>query len=169
MFTHLTDEWAGWLAELNRVLKPGGLLMASILGGGMWSALAEGEWRDDETGMCVIRAGAPWSIGGPVVFHSEWWLREHWGRGMEIASLDPGNQAWQHGWVVLAKREPRIEAADLERLSDDPREASALRRNIALLHHEDRRLRPRYLRLTARTARDAGRWWSSRIRARLSR
>jgi SAM-dependent methyltransferase len=169
VFTHLTDDWAGWLAELNRVLRPGGLLMASILGAGMWAPLVGGDWREDEIGMCVIRAGAPWSIGGPVVFHSEWWLREHWGRGMEIVSLDPGAQAWQHGWVVLTKRRAGIEPAVLERLSDDAREADALRRNLALVHEEDRRLRPRYLRLTARSVRDASRWWSRRLRARLGR
>lgn len=168
VFTHLTDNWARWLSELNRALKPGGLLMVSVLGGGMWAALEKSEWDGDRTGMCVLRAGAPWSIGGPVVFHSQWWLREHWGRGFEIVDLDPGDDPWGHAWVVMAKRQAVVEAAELERLSDDPREVEALQRNLELVHAEDRRLRPRYLRLTARTARDAGRWWTRRIRSRLA-
>jgi len=170
VFTHLTDHWAGWLAELNRVLRPGGLLMTSILGPGMWAALVdEPAWDEDRTGMCVIRAGAPWSIGGPAVFHSEWWLRAHWGRGFELDALDPGAEPWTHGWVVLRKISPAVDPGDLERVSDDPREVPALQHNLALAHAEDRRLRPRYLRLTARTARDAGRWWGRRIRSGLGR
>jgi SAM-dependent methyltransferase len=166
VFTHLTDNWAGWLSELNRVLKPGGLLMASILGPGMWAALVEeDEWEPDRVGMCVIRAGAPWSIGGPAVFHSEWWLREHWGRGFEIVALDPGAVHWSHGWVVLRKIHDTVDAGELERVSDDPREVTALQHALALAHADDRRLRPRYLRLTGRNARDAGRWWARRVRS----
>ncbi len=36
VFTHLTDRWAGWLAELHRVLRPGGLAIISFLGGAMY-------------------------------------------------------------------------------------------------------------------------------------
>lgn len=169
VFTHLTDDWAGWLSELNRVLKPGGILMASTLGRGMWAALETTAWDEERTGMCVLRAGAPWSIGGPLVFHSEWWLREHWGRGFEVAAIDPGADPWSHGWVVARKRQSTIEPTELEALSDDPREVAAIQHNLALVHADDRRLRPRYLRLTGRTARDAMRWWSRNIRSRAAR
>lgn len=168
VFTHLTDSWSGWLAELNRVLKPGGLLMVSILGPGMWEAISDGDWEDDRIGMCVIRAGAPWSIGGPLVFHSEWWLRAHWGRGLEIVSVNRGADPWTHGWVVMRKREAAISPAELEALADDPREAAALKHNLDLVHAEDRRLRPRYLQLTGRSARDAGGWWLRRLRSWIS-
>jgi len=34
VFTHITDEWSGWLLDLHRVLKDDGLLMVSVLGRG---------------------------------------------------------------------------------------------------------------------------------------
>src|SRR5262245_48141507 len=35
VFSHLPD-WAPWLLELRRVLKPGGILVASVHGRGLW-------------------------------------------------------------------------------------------------------------------------------------
>jgi SAM-dependent methyltransferase len=165
VFTHLSDDWAAWMLELHRTLADGGLLMASVLGPGMWSAIADGEWQEDRTGMCVLRAGQPWSIGGPTVFLSEWWIREHWGRAFDIVSLDPGRDPWTHGWVVLRKRPVTLTVSDLEQLGDDSREVDALRHNIKLLHAEDRRMRPRYLALTARRPLIAARWWARRARS----
>jgi SAM-dependent methyltransferase len=167
VFTHLTDGWAAWLAELHRTLADGGLLMASVLGPGMWNAIAAGAWQEDRTGMCVLRAGQPWSVGGPTVFHSEWWIREHWGRAFEIVSLDPGREPWHHGWVVLRKRSGIASAAELDRIGQDPREVEALRHNLELLHAEDRRLRPRFVKLTGRQQVIAARWWLRRMRARV--
>ena len=31
VFTHITHEWSAWLLELHRILKPDGLLLATIL------------------------------------------------------------------------------------------------------------------------------------------
>jgi len=44
VFTHLTDHWAGWLAELHRVLAPGGLAIVSFLGGAMYGAWTGDAW-----------------------------------------------------------------------------------------------------------------------------
>ena len=167
VFTHLTDGWAPWLVELHRVLADGALLMASILGPGMWGAIGAGQWPGDRIGNCVLRAGQPWSVGGPTVFHSEWWIREHWGRAFDVVGVDPGLRPWEHGWVVMRKRPGPVRAADLERLGDDPREVAALQENLDVLHAEDRRMRPRYLRLTARSPRIAASWWLRRLRSRL--
>jgi SAM-dependent methyltransferase len=165
VFTHLAEEWSPWLADLHRVLADGGLLMISVLGAGMWQNVDAGEWQEDRTGMCVVRPGQPWSMGGPVVFHSQWWIREHWGRAFDIVSLDPGTEPTTHGWVVLKKRDVAVDAAELDRLGDDPREAEALRHNLELLYAEDRRLRPRYLGLTARDQMLTARWWWRRARS----
>jgi hypothetical protein len=139
--------------------------MISVLGAGMWHNVDAGEWQEERTGMCVLRPGQPWSMGGPVVFHSEWWIREHWGRGFDIVSLDPGSAPTTHGWVVMRKRDVAIDAAEFERLSDDPREAEALRHNVELLSADDRRLRPKYLALTARDYMLTARWWYRRARS----
>lgn len=143
VFTHLTEHWSGWLAEMHRILKPGGLAIFSFLGEAMWNAIrpAGGEaWNDDATGMLVTELGNPWETGGPNVFHSEWWLREHWGRGFEVAELRP-RDSWRgvegHAWVVLRRGEGRLSAQDLARLDpQEQREAPALARNLRLLMRE---------------------------------
>ena len=40
--------------------------------------------------MLVTKTWNPLDSGGPFVFHSEWWLREHWGRAFEIDFLERG-------------------------------------------------------------------------------
>ena len=78
--------------------------------------------------------------GGPFVFHSEWWLREHWGRAFEIDFLErrpavpaPGQTA---GAVVLRPRPGHLDAADLERPGDGARELAAAEQNLEQLHSE---------------------------------
>jgi SAM-dependent methyltransferase len=72
VFTHLSDEWAGWLLELHRVLKPDGLLFATFLTEPHWQTYEQGAWDEDRVGMNVIKKWNPWDTGGPLVFHSEW-------------------------------------------------------------------------------------------------
>jgi SAM-dependent methyltransferase len=144
VFTHLTDHWAGWLLELHRVLRPGGLLLATFLNEGHWDAYGRGPWDEDRIGMNVIKKWNPWETGGPVVFHSEWWIREHWGRLFEIlvverhdlvedGSTDPPRG---QGAALLRCRQERPDANQLERPADDPRELMAARHNVEQLHRE---------------------------------
>ena len=138
VFTHVTDHWAGWLLELHRVLKPQGLLFATFLGEPHWKEFEQGLWDPDRVGMNVIKKWNPWDTGGPVVFHSEWWLREHWGRGFEIVSFelrDPGEPNGQ-GAALFCRRPVSLGPADLERPAPDPRELEAVRLNLQQLHRE---------------------------------
>ena len=67
----------------------------------------------------------------PVIFHSEWGLRAHWGRAFEILRLD--SHAGRR-WLLLRRRDVRVAREDLERPErDEPREALALRANVAVL------------------------------------
>jgi SAM-dependent methyltransferase len=139
VMTHITDNWSGWLMELDRVLAPGGLLIASFLGEGVWDAMVSEPYREDEVGMTVLRH---WQ-DGPWVFHSEWWLRAHWGRLFEILEVarpprtDDGSPQITHSYIVLAKRKVEITARDLELCSpDEPRELAGLQTNIRLLQSE---------------------------------
>jgi SAM-dependent methyltransferase len=169
VFTHLGESWSGWLRELHRVLADDGILVVSFLGKGMWEAIGDGEWDEDRIGMCMLRAGQPWSIGGPTVFHSEWWLRAHWGRAFEVIGIDGGDEPWRHGWVTLRKRSPLPGRDELEQPADDPRELAALQHNVELLHAADRRLRSRSLRMLAMPRVIAGVWWLRRLRSQLAR
>src|SRR6184192_4124487 len=71
VFTHLTDQWAGWLLELHRVLRPQGLLFATFLSEPHWEVFDQGVWDEDRVGMNVIKKWSSWDTGGPIVFHSE--------------------------------------------------------------------------------------------------
>jgi len=148
VFTHVT-RWAEWLLELRRVLRPGGLLVATVLGGASWAngaAAARGvAWDEDRTGILVEGYGAGFDDGyGPAVFVSEWWLREHWGRALDVVRFEPLGLAMPQGkeagqaWVVARKR-PDGEiptAEDLVAPGEDPREAPAAVRAQWLAYEE---------------------------------
>jgi SAM-dependent methyltransferase len=145
VFTHLAENWSRWLAELNRVLKPDGLLFATFMGRGMVEEIAGEPWDDEKFGMNVIKCGQSWDLGGPMVIHSPWWIEEHWGRGFEIVSITPdgfASKPWLcHGSVMMRKRGP-VKADELERINpSDSRETLALAHNVEQLRREAADLR----------------------------
>jgi len=141
VFTHVSDEWSGWLLDLHRVLKEDGLLVASVLGGGMSEEIAQEPWDPDRIGMNVLGRSKPWSKGGPNVLISEWWLRAHWGRIFEVLHYKEFGQGGQD--VVLMRRRPvRASREELERPErGEPRELESLRHNVHQLHRESAGLR----------------------------
>lgn len=143
VFTHLADEWSGWLLELHRLLKDGGYLLATFLGSGMSQRIAEEPWVEDRVGMNVLRHGQSWDLGGPMVLHSPWWIREHWGRAFEIlelrkAGVITAGPSERQGMVLMRKRPGTFRRDDLERIDPvaEPRELAALQHNIRQLHRE---------------------------------
>ena len=177
VFTHIADGWADWVLEMQRVLAPGGLFIATYLGAGIFETLLGEPYVEDEVGMLVRYHWRSPEDGGAWVFHSEWWLREHWGPAFEILEVrrppTAGDGAPQtvHS-VLLARRRPgQPSTGDLERVDQsDPRELAALQTSVRMLRREledmrrrvpslDRSLgRPlrravRRLRLARRTAR----------------
>jgi SAM-dependent methyltransferase len=127
VFTHLTDQSLPWLAELHRLLAPGGLLVATYMGRYNGTAFTGEEWDEDRIGMNVLRADQSWDLGGPMVLMSDWWVRAHWARAFEFVAEAP-----VHGqtWVLLRRRDVAITVEELARPADDPREYAALRHNV---------------------------------------
>jgi SAM-dependent methyltransferase len=141
VFTHI-DLWSDWLLEMHRVLAPGGLLIASFLGEGMWEALVGESFREDEVGMAVL---GHWKEGGAGswVFHSEWWLREHWGRAFEILEVArpprtaDGSPQVTHSYIAMRKRPGTFTSGQLERCDPgEPRELAGAQTNVRLLRGE---------------------------------
>jgi SAM-dependent methyltransferase len=140
VFTHLTASWSAWLVELHRLLKDDGRLIVTVFGPGHSEFMGIPIGAED-VGMNIFAPYQPWDGGGPLIFHSDWWLRAHWGRAFEITELRPGDPAgppplFGQGVVVMQKRAVTLTVADLEALADDPREVRALRANIASLSTE---------------------------------
>lgn len=141
VFTHI-DRWSDWLLELHRVLRPEGMLIASFLGEGMWEGLVGEPYPEDEVGMAVL---GHWKDGGAGswVFHSEWWLREHWGRAFDVLEVArpprnvDGSPQVTHSYIALRKRPGAITAGQLERCDPaEPRELAGLQTNVRLLRGE---------------------------------
>jgi SAM-dependent methyltransferase len=140
VFTHI-DGWSDWLLEMHRVLAPGGLLIASWLGEGVWDAMVGEPYHEDEVGMTVLRH---WQVGGAWVFHSEWWLREHWGRAFDVLEVARPHRAVDgtpevtHSYIALRKRSGSFTRSELERCSaEEPRELPALQTSLRLLRQEE--------------------------------
>jgi SAM-dependent methyltransferase len=147
VFTHISDTWAEWLGEMHRLLVPGGLLVASFLGEGMWEALVKEPYREDEVGMAVLHS---WDGPSAWVFHSEWWLREHWGRAFAVERIirpprsSDGRPEITHSYIALKRRdvEPRREI--LERIDPgEPRELAGLQTSQRLALRDIEYLRER--------------------------
>jgi small-conductance mechanosensitive channel len=87
--------------------------------------------------MNALRHWASWEAGGPMVLHSTWWLRAHWGRAFEILEIDEAPVAASHRWLAMRKRDLTLTVADLERPEPgEPREFSAVRHHVRQLRRE---------------------------------
>jgi SAM-dependent methyltransferase len=137
VFTHLSDSWGRWLAELHRLLADDGLMIATCMGAGLSEKLGAGPWDLDRVGMNVLYEWQGWDLGGPFVFHSDWWLREHWGRAFEFVAVDERpaveGELGRHSWLLLRRRQVEVTPEALEAPSSDPRELASIRHNVAQL------------------------------------
>lgn len=147
VFTHISAHWAEWLIELHRLLRPGGTLIATVLGEAMYRELLERPYHDDSVGMTVVGPGVSWDAGGPTVFHSRWWIERHWSPAFEIVGYDRegierGGSLPGHD-VVVGRRRPDTPDHEAMLRPDpaDPREATAALANVELLVSEVETLR----------------------------
>jgi SAM-dependent methyltransferase len=141
VFPVLTDTWSEWLCELHRVLRRDGLLIVTFVGEGGSEFVAREPWVEDRIGMNALAYGVDWDAGGPMVLHSPWWIREHWGRAFEILELRPRTE-WGEGVVAMRRRDLSPTPEDLARIDpSDEREIRALRHNLRQVQHEGMRVR----------------------------
>jgi SAM-dependent methyltransferase len=122
VFTHIDSEELAWLLELRRVVAPGGLLVLTIADEATWSLLATPDWQWLRDAMTVgpdaeaLRA----LVGQPMpqprlvfnnteedsyhcnVIHSEAYVRDVWGRFLEVVDYLP--MAHRHQARVVLRR-----------------------------------------------------------------
>lgn len=113
VFTHLSEpEQFAWLAELRRVVRPGGLVLMSFHGEAsvVWSGLsAERYARLRSRGFCE-QANPLYdaNLGEPDyykdVFHTKEYVRREWGKYFEVLSILPCFVAHQD-LVVMRRTE----------------------------------------------------------------
>lgn len=159
VFTHLAEDWNGWLAEIQRITKPGGLLMATFHGPGTaksHQAQSGFPYVEEETGMLSLPTGEEGTFAS--VYHSRWWLEEHWGRAFEPVSIMPdgftGGAGTGHGLFVGRRREDLVDARGIAApRPDDPRELVALQRENDIIFGLAQGLRERAQRAELQVAR----------------
>lgn len=104
VFTHLSEAMHhAWLAELLRVLKPGGCILLTLHGDYYRRKLLPDELARYEAGELIVREG--FAEGGRMyaAFHGERFVRERLLRGVEILRHEPAeNQVAppQDVWVI---------------------------------------------------------------------
>lgn len=136
VFTHIDEHYQDqWLAELRRVVRPGGYVLLSVHGEHAFLVFEEavsktggnpGVIREElrRKGISFIRDDA--FVGGPFpdfyhsTFHAPWYVFEHWGTFFDIAAyVVKGSMGFQD-FVLLRRpdeldpgtvRTPRISVA----------------------------------------------------------
>jgi ubiquinone/menaquinone biosynthesis C-methylase UbiE len=109
IFTHLPeDQQFGWLDELARVVKPGGLVVASTMNPHIYDLPDEIGHTADKMGFGYW-ADAPATEGLPdfyrLAYHSHGYLRREWTRGFEVLRIGPSDINNTQDSVLLRRTE----------------------------------------------------------------
>jgi SAM-dependent methyltransferase len=108
VFTHLTTMWKPWLLELRRALKTGGTALITFHNRIAYEYNTGKYFDEQNAGMLVTHEDREWDNGGPMVYHSNWWIQKHWGQFFDIEYISrEGLFNWQ-SLAVLTKPEGKV-------------------------------------------------------------
>jgi SAM-dependent methyltransferase len=125
VFTHLPRDYQdAWLAELQRVTRPGGVVLATAHGDAHWRqtwdvgfAAAPRRVRLRSKLLALERRlrgfthwrGDGWERFFPDYYHTSWhrpgYVRRHWSRWFDVVRIEEAIEPGGHDFVVLAHRE----------------------------------------------------------------
>ena len=101
IFTHLSEEaHHAWLAELLRILKPGGVLFLTRHGASFRGKLTDRELTDFDAGRLVVRGLVKEGHRTFTAFHPESWVQT-WLPPGSVAEHIPGNIGEQDVWMII--------------------------------------------------------------------
>jgi hypothetical protein len=131
-FTAMADAWAEWIVEMARLLTDDGVALVGLAERQRFERLTGEAWDESRIGMTVVDALE--ETPRTAVFHSEWWLRSHWGRAFGRVELQ--ERAGQRQ-ALLSQSVPGITAEELEQPAEsDERELSAAIANAGYLRSQ---------------------------------
>jgi SAM-dependent methyltransferase len=125
VFTHLPRDYQdAWLAELRRVTRPGGVVIATVHGESHWRqtwdvgfAAAPRRVRLRSKLLALERRlrgfthwrGDGWERIFPDYYHTSWhrpgYVKRHWSKWFDVVRLEEATDKGGHDFVVLAHRE----------------------------------------------------------------
>jgi SAM-dependent methyltransferase len=126
VFSHLDEEMQDvWLAELQRITAPGGLLLLTVEGTASWNRLSRMHERDpllwqwrhelESRGILFIRDDAFIGSTHPDFYHSTihapWYVFEHWVRYFALLGYLPEGSHGQD--LVIAKKRAESDPVDI--------------------------------------------------------
>ena len=113
LFTHLDEPMQdAWLAEIRRLLRPGGLLLATTHGEFATGSCSEDELKSLQRDGIVFRTTGRRRIkldGLPgfyqTTFHTRDYVEAHWSKSLQVVAYLPGG-IQQHQDIVVLRRPP---------------------------------------------------------------
>ena len=113
VLTHLTEPLAEqWVAEWTRMLKPGGLLLATTHGDAYRAGLSRRAGPRYDAGEAVVKAGRIQGLNACVAHHPPVYVRTRLLAGLEVLAHVPGDPAGGFRQdAYLARRPPRDETS----------------------------------------------------------
>ena len=106
VFTHLSEmAHQVWIEELNRVLKPGGILFLTLHGDSFTEKMNTAELQQFNQAKLVVRGQVKEGHRTFTAFHPEKWVRE-WTRKFILLEHLPGKTLEQDVWIWRKRPAP---------------------------------------------------------------